>query len=88
MTKKNSENGKEVVIVRDWMGRQLVRAVLSADDRAVLVCSLESLPEIEAGRREPPLLGFPREDVFVAGSAVLAAIQKDGAVSWDQLVRY
>ena len=85
---ENRKIGKNLVIVRDWANRARVCAVLDADAKVVMVCAPDTLADIRAGRRDPPLSGFPREDVFVAEPATLAGIASGEPIDWQHLRPY
>lgn len=57
--------GKQV-IARGYGGKVLVKRIWDFDARAVYIVSDEKFQALTAGSPgvEPPMVGFPREDVF------------------------
>jgi hypothetical protein len=74
-----SEN---LVIVRAFGGKPLVRAVLEMMPGGVLVCMPEHADAIRRGELSRPLVGFPNEDVFLYDAQ---AIGVAGNVNWERL---
>jgi hypothetical protein len=53
----------KTVLVRGLDGHPTPFALLSATATAVFVCREDLYEDVVSGRREPPLIGFPVEDV-------------------------
>jgi hypothetical protein len=60
----------KTVFVKDCDGQIIRFAVLNSTERAVFVCSELAYEFIVRGEREPPVVGFPIEDVFLDERAV------------------
>jgi hypothetical protein len=74
----------EMVIVRSFGGRPLVRRVWAADARAVYICGEREFRQLAAGQEAPPPVGFPREDVFAFEPALAAAAERAyNPEQWD-----
>ena len=53
-----------IVLVKGLDGQLTPFALLSATDAAAFVCREEAYDDIVSGRKDPPLIGFPIEDVY------------------------
>lgn len=67
------------VIVRTHGGAPRAGRIISVTERAACVCGPEYFDAIMAGEHEPPIAGFPREDVFEFDERVLGEIRADPA---------
>lgn len=74
-----------LVIVRAFGGRPLVRAVLEIMPGGVLVCMPEHAESIRRGEQTAPLVGFPKDDVFRYDRSAAQTIGSAGKVDWDRL---
>jgi hypothetical protein len=56
----------KIVLVKGVDGQMTPFALLYSTPSAVFVCRKEAYEDIVSGRRDPPMIGFPLDDVFEA----------------------
>ena len=81
----------ELVIIRDFRGRPLVRRVWMSDQRGVYITDDEGFASLKAGKRDHIPVGFPREDVFEYDPELAVRAQDlyaSGAWDWGRLRRW
>jgi hypothetical protein len=78
----------EMVIVRAFEDRPLVRRVWSADATAVFVCSEENFARLSAGQEGWMPVGFARQDVYQYDDGIAWALDDTTHANpslWDRL---
>lgn len=79
----------ELVIVRDFSGKALLRRVWNADERAVYITNDEQFERLLADEEALLPVGFPREDVFEYVPSVVELLgQEQELVDWSRLIRW
>jgi hypothetical protein len=80
-----SKMAEDLVIVRAYEWKPLVRAVLDVLPGGMLVCMPENAEPFRRGKLAEPLVGFPNDDVFRYGDKEARAIGKGEQIDWHQL---
>ena len=75
----------DLVIVRAYGRKPLVRAVLDVMPGGMLVCMPENAEAIQRGEMAEPLVGFPIDDIFRYRDKEARAIGRGESVDWRQL---
>jgi hypothetical protein len=76
---KNLESLGTTVIVRTYGGAPRIARVISVTPDAAFVCAPEYFDAIASGEHEPPMVGFPLNDVFEFDEALVDRIKSDRA---------
>lgn len=74
----------ELVIVRDFSGRALLRRVWDADEKAVYITDDQQFERLVSGHEALWPVGFPREDVFEYNPGIAESIGKE-SIDWRML---
>lgn len=74
----------EMVVVKDFRGRALIRRVWDADAGAVYITDDQQFERLLAGQEGLLPVGFPREDVFEYRPDIVGSIAT-GSVEWNKL---
>lgn len=76
---------ENLVIVRAFGKKPLIRAVLEHQSGGVLVCMPSNFDAIRRGELPEPMLGFPQKDVFAYDAKTAKAIEKGQPIDWARL---
>lgn len=76
----------DMVIVKDWKGRALVRKVWSIDEMAVYIVTDDGFKELQAGGEIIPA-GFRREAVFRYSGETQTELSEE-RLDWSSLEPY
>lgn len=74
----------EMVVVKDFRGRALVRRVWDADEKAVYITDDQQFERLSKGEDALMPVGFPKDDVFEYDSAI-AESMANGSIDWSKL---
>ncbi len=64
-----------LVMVRALGGQPLIRRIWQEHDRGILICRVEDYDLWQSEGREPPVAGFPKEDIFVYDEHLFAELE-------------
>lgn len=77
----------ELVIVRDFRAKALIRRVWDADAKAIYITDDQQFERLVAGHEALLPIGFPKEDVFEYAPEIVESIAA-GSVDWNKLKRW
>lgn len=81
----------DLVVVRDFRGRPLIRRVWAADARGVYITDDVGFERLKAGQKGHIPVGFPREDVFEYDARLAPRardLYEEGNWDWSKLRRW
>jgi len=81
----------DLVIVRAYGGKPLVRRIWAEDETGIYITDDNQLKRLIAGKSAIPPIGFPKEDVFKYDPSLAAAIDDvsgNGGWDWNKLTPF